>query len=203
MLFYLLNLTSAWNYCIYFRLRAHLCLLFSSDLIILARVAAATNYAYVYQVWCGSLEFFSFKLAFHDADTDTDTDILADSPDTLTSLRGYSRRCRCRRRGLPALQRTQTHTDTHTPLITLLTHRLRPQSWVWPMRGMYTASAADDHLCLTSHTCRLCACCDATGSVLCRSPVQSDSSHCRTVWIQRAAARKSRTADAWVVPQDR
>jgi len=42
------------------------------------------------------------KLEFHD----TDTDILADSPDTSTSLREYSRGCRCRcwRRGIGALQ---------------------------------------------------------------------------------------------------
>jgi len=58
------------------------------------------------------------KAAFHD--TDTDTDILTDSPDTPTSLLGYSRRCRCRCRGMRHKRDKQTdrRTDGRTIGIT-------------------------------------------------------------------------------------
>ena len=50
----------------------------------------------VSKLQCATLHvpFCRIKLALHDADTD--------SPDTLTSLRGSSRGCRCRHRGMRA-----------------------------------------------------------------------------------------------------
>jgi len=51
----------------------------------------------------------SFKPAFHD----TDTDILANSPDTPTSLRGSSRGCRCRCRGMRPLPHADSRPTTN------------------------------------------------------------------------------------------